>query len=328
MSLRGRTAPEAISNSRIGDRFGGKERLAMTCPTLDEGAEKMPELPEVQILKEELSREVVRRRVREVAVFEKPEGQFPIVQFREAVEGRAIGGVRRRGKMLVLDFEGGHSLIIHLMMVGQLLLSPPFAGQPRDVCLELKFADEGRLTLGQLRLKYVHLLPTAEVDDWPSITKLGIDPLDEGFTDDLLRGILARKRGSIKTALMDQTAIAGLGNIYTDEILFRARLHPQCRASELSEEEVQRLYASIVAELQRGLELGGSSEMAFVHLDGSEGAYQKAFQVKGRKEKPCFVCATPIERVKVGGRGTYFCPQCQASCQSSSSSNSSQSPSS
>jgi formamidopyrimidine-DNA glycosylase len=288
----------------------------------------VPELPEVEILKEELSCEVVGRRVRGAAVFEKREGQFPIVKLREAVEGRAILGVRRRGKMLVFDFAGGHSLIIHLMMVGQLLLLPPFTGQPRDVCLELNFADGGRLTLGQVRLRYVHLLPTAKVDHWPSVAKLGVDPLDESFTVDLLRGILARRRGAIKAVLMDQTVIAGLGNVYADEILFRAGLHPQRRASELNEEEVGRLHDSIVAELQRGLELGGSSEMAFVHLDGSEGSYQQTFQVKGRKGKPCFVCATSIERVKVGGRGTYFCPRCQAPCQSSSSSNSSQSSSS
>lgn len=288
----------------------------------------MPELPEVEILKEELRREVVGRRVKEVAVFEKTASQFPIVQLREAVEGRAIAGVRRRGKMLVLDFEGGHSLIIHLMMVGQLLLSPPFTGQPRDICLALKLADGACLTLGQVRLKYVHLLPTAEVDSCSPVAKLGVNPLDESFTVDLLRQLLTKKRGAIKTTLMDQTAIAGLGNVYADEILFRARLHPQRRASDLSEEEVKRLHASIVAELQRGLELGGSSEMAFLHLDGSEGRYQESFQVKGRKGKPCFVCAMPIERIEVGGRGTYFCPQCQSSSQSSSSSNSSQSPSS
>jgi len=270
----------------------------------------MPELPEVEILKEELRREVVGRRVEGGGVFEKTEGQFPIVQLREDVEGGAIVEVRRRGKMLVLDFEGGRSLIIHLMMVGQLLLSPPFAGQPRDVCLELKFADGARLTLGQVRLKYVHWLPTAEVDNWPPIAKLGVDPLDESFTVDLLRRLLARKWGMIKTTLMNQAAIAGLGNVYSDEILFRARLHPQRRASELSEEEVKRLHASIVAELQRGLELGGSSEMAFVRLDGSGGFYQETFQVKGRKGKPCFACATPIEKIKVGGRGTYFCPRC------------------
>lgn len=288
----------------------------------------MPELPEVEILKGELRREVVGRRVKEVAVFEKTEGQLPVAQLREAVESRAIVGVRRRGKLLVLDFEGVHSLIIHLVMVGQLLLSPPFTGQPRDVCLELKFTDGARLTLGQVRLKYVHLLPTAEVDSWPPVVKLGVDPLDESFTVDLLRRLLAKKRGALKATLMDQAAIAGLGNVYADEILFRARLHPQRRASGLSEEEVEQLHASIVAELQRGLELGGSSEMAFLHLDGSEGSYQESFQVKGRKGKPCFVCAMPIERIEVGGRGTYFCPRCQASCQSSSSSNSSQSPSS
>jgi formamidopyrimidine-DNA glycosylase len=288
----------------------------------------MPELPEVEILREELRQEVVGRRVKEVAVFEKTASQLLVAQLREAVEGRAIVGVRRRGKMLILDFEGGHSLIIHLMMVGQLLLSPPFTGLPRDICLELRFTDGTRLPLGQVRLKYVHLLPTAEVDSWPPVARLGVDPMDESFTVGLFRRLLAKKRGAIKTTLMNQAAIAGLGNVYTDEILFRARLHPQRRASDLSEEEVKRLHASIVTELQRGLELGGSSEMAFLHLDGSEGCYQESFQVKGRKGRPCFVCAMPIERIEVGGRGTYFCSQCQSSSQSSSSSNSSQSSSS
>jgi formamidopyrimidine-DNA glycosylase len=274
--------------------------------------ENMPELPEVEILKEELRQGVVGRRVEEVGVFAKKEGRFPAAQFREAVEGRVVVGVRRRGKMLVLDFEGCHSLIIHLMMVGQLLLSPPFTGQPRDVCLELKFVDGRCLTLGQVRLQYVHLLPAAEVDDWPPVAKLGVDPLDESFTVGLLQRLLANRRGMIKTTLLNQSIIAGLGNVYTDEILFQARLHPRRRASHLSEEEVKRLHVSIGAELQRGLELGGSSEMAFVHLDGNVGAYQETFQVKGRRGKPCFVCATPIERIKVGGRGTYFCPRCQA----------------
>jgi len=186
----------------------------------------VPELPEVGILKEELRREVVGRRVEVVGVFVKKEGEFPVAQLREAVEGRAIVEVRRRGKMHVLHFEGGHSLVIHLMMVGQLLLSPPFTGEPHDICLRLKFADGARLTLGQVGLKYVHLLSTAEVDNWPPVVKLTADPLDDS------------------------------------------------------------------------------------------------------KGEPCFVCATPIERVEVGGRGTYFCPRCQVSYQSSSSSDSSQSPSS
>ena len=304
----------------------------------------MPELPEVEILKQELRREVVGRVVEEVALFEETAGHLPVAELMEATGGRVITGAQRRGKMLVLDFESSYSLVIHLMMVGQLLLSPPFTGQPRDVCLELRFADDalslrrpqpfepkrsglstgsvegteggGRLTLGQVRLKYVHLLPTAKVDDWPPIARLGIDPLNDNFTVDLLRRLLAKKRGAIKAVLMDQAVIAGLGNVYTDEILFQARLHPQLHASELSGQEVEHLHACIKAELQRGLELGGSSEMAFVHLDGHQGSYQESFQVKGRKGKPCFVCSTPVKRVKVGGRGTYFCPRCQASYQS------------
>jgi len=269
----------------------------------------VPELPEIEILKQEIERDVVGRRVTDVLT---PGDVFPSDEIVSWLKGTTITQVRRRGKRLVIDFDTDWSLIIHLMMVGQLLLSPPFGGEPNAVCLILRFSDDSQLSLGQVHPKYLHPVPTDEVDERPEIKRLGIDPLDKRFPLDALQGMLSKRRGAIKPFLLDQTHIAGIGNTYTDEILFQARLHPKRGASGLSAEETARLYDSIVETLHRGIALGGSSEMAFLHLDGREGSFQEHFQVKRRKGKPCFICGTPIEKMIVGGRGTYFCPKCQA----------------
>lgn len=270
----------------------------------------MPELPEVEILKDELKAYVLGREVQEVTIPEAREGDCSVPQLRAAIEGATAINVERRGKMLILQFDNGLSLLIHLMMVGQLLLSSLYQGEPNDVRFILRFADD-QLSLGQVALKFLRLVRSAELDDLPELRKLGQDPLSEGFTVKVLRDMLAKRRGMLKPFLLNQNCIAGIGNTYADEILFQARLAPTRVASSLDTEEVERLHSSIVETLRRGLELGGSSEMAFVHLDGSKGAFQEHFQVKGRKSKPCFVCNSPIERIMVGGRGTYFCPRCQ-----------------
>jgi formamidopyrimidine-DNA glycosylase len=270
----------------------------------------MPELPELEILKDELKEHVVGRRVRELLVPEGKEGDCPVGRWKAAVEGASLVDVQRRGKMLVLELDSGFSLVIHLMMVGQLLLSSLHEGQASDVRLILVF-DSDQLTLGQVHLKFLRLVPTAELEELPELRKLGVDPLTGEFTPDALGKMLAQRRGKIKSFLLDQRHIAGVGNTYADEILFEARIAPSRVASSLGEREVARLHESMVATLRRGLELGGSSEMAFVHLDGSKGRFQEHLQVKGRKGQPCFVCGSPIEKVSIGGRGTYFCPSCQ-----------------
>ncbi len=270
----------------------------------------MPELPELEILKDELKDHVVGRRVRELVFPEGKEGDRPVEEWKASVEGATILDVQRRGKMLVLDLDSGHSLVLHLMMVGQLLLSSLHDGEPSDVRLTLVF-DSEQLTLGQVPLKFLRLTATEELEHLPELKKLGLDPLTGEFTTEALREMLAQRRGKIKSFLLDQRYIAGVGNTYADEILFEARIAPSRVASSLEKQEAQRLHESIVATLERGLELGGSSEMAFVHLDGRKGAFEERFQVKARKGEPCFVCGTPIEKVSIGGRGTYFCPHCQ-----------------
>ena len=270
----------------------------------------MPELPELEILKDELNAHLLGRQVQEVIVLEGTEGDCSVPQLKAALEEATIVNIERRGKMLILQFDNGFSLLIHLMMVGQLLLSSLYKEEPNDVRLILRFAAD-QLSLGQVPLRFLRLAPTLELDELPELKKLGQDPLSEGFTVEVLKDMLAKRRGKLKPFLLNQNHIAGIGNTYADEILFQARIAPTRGASSLNDEEVERLHTSIIETLHRGLELGGSSEMAFVHLDGRKGAFQEHFRVKGRRGKPCFVCGSPIEKATVGGRGTYSCPQCQ-----------------
>ncbi|MBU1878562.1 MAG: hypothetical protein KJ734_06390, partial [Chloroflexi bacterium] len=201
----------------------------------------MPELPEVEILRRELQAQAVGRTVADVCLTGRRPGSFTQTDARAVLVNRPLVAVRRRGKLLVLDFDGGHSLIVHLMMVGQFLLSPPFASEPRDVALTLQFIDGTMLTLGQVDLQYVHLLPTKHVDAWPAtqsslglVARLGVDPTGPHFTVEALAGLLHGRRGALKLLLMNQSVIAGLGNTYVDEILFNARLSPTRVAGSLS----------------------------------------------------------------------------------------------
>jgi formamidopyrimidine-DNA glycosylase len=271
----------------------------------------VPELPELEILKNELRTHVVGQRVVELVFPEGKESDCPVFRWKAATEGATIVDVQRRGKMLVLQLDSGFSLIIHLMMVGQLLLSSLGHGEPGDLRLTLRLVDD-QLLVGQVHLKFLRLVPTSGVDEVAEIRKLGIDPLAGGLTVETLEEMLVGHRVKIKSFLLDQRFVAGIGNTYADEMLFEARISPTRIASSLSRDEVQALHASMVRTLRRGLELGGSSEMAFVHLDGSRGRFQDHFQVKGRKGKPCLVCETAIQKTSVGGRGTYFCPTCQS----------------
>ncbi len=269
----------------------------------------MPEAPELAILQQELQESVVNRRVVQVEM-PKPQGGPPLAEIKKLEEATIIA-VRRRGKLLILDFSSGYSLLMHLMMVGQVLLSPPFSGEANDVRLVMCFADGSVLGLGQVALKYVHLVRADEVEQHPSITKLGLDVLSPELTAARFKALLRGQRATIKALLLKQSVLAGIGNTYADEILFSARIHPTRRANSLSDEEAERLYAATVDTLRRGIEMGGSSEMAFVHIDGRRGRFQEHFAVKQRRGKPCPVCGTSAEQIRVAGRSTYYCLSCQ-----------------
>jgi formamidopyrimidine-DNA glycosylase len=235
------------------------------------------------------------------------EGVSPAT-FRRKLKGRRIKAIERRGKYLLLQLSGDLYLVVHLRMTGSLLLRR--TGAPDEPYLravlslddghDLRYADLRKL--GRLRL----------VDDPRQVTdKLGPDALARGFTADYLRRAVENRRAPIKSVLMDQRALAGLGNIYADEALFAARVNPLRRADTLSGEEVKRIRRGIRDVLRDALGNRGSSFRDYVDANGQEGRHQFQVKVFRRTGQPCYVCGAEIQRAKVGGRSAHFCPRCQ-----------------
>jgi len=266
----------------------------------------MPELPEVETIKRELARAALGKKIVAVEVHNPKVIRQPSVEeFKKGLTGAAIKHILRKGKMLLLELSNGKSLAIHLKMTGQLV----YPGKKEKGCRvsfhlsggkDLDFNDQ-RL-FAELRL----------VDDWMDLKFIkGLGP--EPFNLDLkqFKEMLAGKRTKIKPLLMDQTFIAGVGNLYAAEALFRAKIHPARPANSLTDKEKEMLFKEIKETLSEAIKYKGSSVDQYVQLSGSAGDYVKFHKVYDRQGKPCLVCKTPIKRISLGGRGTYFCPRCQ-----------------
>jgi formamidopyrimidine-DNA glycosylase len=273
----------------------------------------MPELPEVETVRRSLLPLVVGRRI----VGLRP-GSFPEVTGADGVEatatrvaGRAVVGVRRRAKYLLLDLDDGTSVVVHLRMTGRLVAAPRNAPPLRFEHLAIELDDGQDLRFAdQRKFGRVLHLPPEEVDRLER--RLGPEPLASRFTATGLASALLRRPGKLKSVLLDQRLIAGLGNIYVDEALFRARLHPERAANGLSLAEVRRLHRAIRAVLREGLAHRGTTFDSFRDAEGAEGGNQRNLRVYGRgKGGACFRCARPLAWTVIGGRGTTFCPRCQ-----------------
>jgi formamidopyrimidine-DNA glycosylase len=275
----------------------------------------MPELPEVETIRRDLLPHVVGRTVTGVRIApgaSRVIRDVPVRAFARRLVGRRIDGLARRGKYLLFRLEGKGTpvyLAVHLRMTGSILCRPPRA-DPADAYLRavITLDDGSELRYADLRkLGQMWLVDSPE----EAVGKLGPEPLDAAFTAAKLRETLSRRRAPIKTVLLDQRAVAGLGNIYTDEALFVARIHPLRLANTLSEAEVKRLHRSIRRVLNDALGNRGSSFRDYVDAAGREGTHQLRVKVFRRTGQPCYVCRTEVARIKVGGRSTHFCPCCQ-----------------
>lgn len=266
----------------------------------------MTELPEIEILRNEADQWLTGKQVAKIKWVDSR-----VDPGLDSLVGYSVTRVFRRGKYILFEFDSGLTLVVHLMMVGQMLLSPPYSGNPKDVSLAIWFGDGSRLTVGQISFGFVAVVPSTALQDWQPLAKLGIDPLSPEFTPDYLAPLLLRRHAPIKSLLLDQKIFPGIGNTYADEILFTARIHPCRPGNALTRDEIAALCSAVCTEIRRGLSLDGSSEMDFLHLDGRPGRYQTEFQVKRREGKLCRVCSSVIQRVSVSGRGTYLCPACQ-----------------
>lgn len=303
----------------------------------------MPELPEVEYTARQLRTAIVGATIKDAQVFwERTIGHPALPDFLAEIAGRSVQAVRRRGKYLVLDLSGDLILTIHRRMTGNLLLLPPgweidtglrerdpaawntrgpafyAAGDPREVDPpELRYCRACFNLSNGRRLAYTDPRKFGRIALWPreremeALAGLGVEPLGEEFTVEGLALSLAGRRGAIKQVLLDQMVIAGLGNIYADEALYYARIHPLRPAQSLSMDEIRRLHEGIVAVLTLGIEHGGTSFSEYRDLWGEAGDNYNHVLVYQQQGKPCPRCGTPIERMVVGQRGTYYCPGCQ-----------------
>ena len=222
--------------------------------------------------------------------------------------GRRIISISRRGKYLVAQLSDGNYLLIHLRMTGQLLTSPPAEKDRKHVHVVFDFADGTSLYYADLR-KFGRFYLVS--DTQPLLGGLGPEPLSPSFSADELYERLSKRKRIIKPLLLDQRFIAGLGNIYVDESLYRARIHPSRRASELSREETVCLYDSIVTILSAAIANRGTTLSDYRDTRGNRGSHQSHLQVFRNAGQPCPRCGHPIERLVVAQRGTFICPDCQ-----------------
>ncbi len=280
----------------------------------------MPELPEVETIRRELDHEVVGRRVKSVDAL--PGSKRTLRRHKTSkevvtrLEGAKITGVRRRGKYLLIDFDNGEVMVVHLGMSGQLLYvkatKTPVAKHTKLVVHftqagELRFIDPR--TFGEVFVtKGDHMGDTV-----PELAELGFDPLVDVMSWIRFGSLLQQRSGKLKAVLMDQRFVAGIGNLYADEILFAAGLRFDRDAGSLTTEETRRLYRAMLETLNEAVKQRGSSlaDEQYKDIFGELGGYQASHAVYGREGKACLRCRGVIIRVRTGGRSTYYCEQCQ-----------------
>jgi formamidopyrimidine-DNA glycosylase len=273
----------------------------------------MPELPEVETIRVALEPHVVGRTFERVEIRDpRLVRPFEPLAVAAELEGERVTALDRRGKYLIVRFASGRVLLIHLRMTGSLRHaahgSLPDDAHRRAV---VELDDGSDVAYRDVRrFGTWHLLEPHEVDEYIG-RRLGGEPLERTFTAPRLRERLANRRAPIKAALLDQRTVAGLGNIYVDEALWRSQLHPLREAGALDADDVARLTRAIREALRAGIRRQGASLRDYARPDGRRGRAQDGFRVYGREGEPCLRCGTPIDKIRVAGRGTWYCPNCQ-----------------
>jgi len=265
----------------------------------------MPELPEVETVRRELEKAVLGKRIVDVIINNPKVIREPKKEdFIKFLLNSTVKHILRKAKLLILELSSGKSLAIHLKMTGQLV----YPGDGKKSRVSFKLSDGSLLDFNDQRI----FAELRLIDDWRKlkfIEGLGPEPFD--IRVEKFKEMLGAKKTKIKPLLMDQAFISGIGNLYAAEVLFRAKINPARQALSLSEKEKTLLFKEIIDTLKEAIKYKGSSVDQYVQLSGEQGDYAKHHKVYGRQGKPCLVCKTPIKRIALGGRGTFFCPRCQ-----------------
>jgi formamidopyrimidine-DNA glycosylase len=272
----------------------------------------MPELPEVETIRRQLAPALEGRRLERARVLDpRWSDPAPPEVVDDALRGRLIERLDRRGKYLIVSLEDDVHLVMHLRMTGNLLLCDD-SGEPPHTRVVFELDDGRRLLFVDVRrfgTGDVLLGSDALADYFAS--RLGVEPLSPDFTGEALRALARGRKQPVKGFLLNQERVAGVGNIYADEALFRARIHPLRPVGTLKRPQVEALRDAVVETLELGIDSKGASIDDYRHIDGAQGSFQDRFLVHTREGEPCPRCGTTIRKLRVAGRGTYVCPRCQ-----------------
>ena len=289
----------------------------------------MPELPEVEVIRSGLSELIAKKTIEKVNVLNDKSFQTSTSSIDVFVNNSTILSVKRRAKILLIELSSGYSLIIHLKMTGQLLFrdnqnkSKNFAGgHPSDSFLsvlpdnhtrvELIFTDSTTLFFNDMRkFGWIKLLPTTELKEEKFIAKLGPEPLIGNPTPEYLKRISRHPKSLVKAALLNQEIVAGIGNIYADEALWGAMIHPKTRVENLSKKQLEDILNAAIEVMSFSINKGGSTDRNYLNAKGEKGSYLTFANVFRKEGKPCPRCGHIIEKIRVAGRGTHICSNCQ-----------------
>ena len=286
----------------------------------------MPELPEVQTIIDDLNRKIKGDSIVGFWSDWEKTVRMPVENFEKEIKGKKILNASRIGKNIFINLSGGKTIYIHLKMTGHLLVKFPisnfqfpknkknyFFDKVNQYIHHIFYLKSGRtLEFSDLRkFGKIILADTDKINDIKEIGSLGIDAMNKEFTFEKFDEILDKKKTVIKMLLMDQSKLAGVGNIYASEILFEARILPTRSAEKISREERKKLFLAIKKTLEKGIKLRGTSDSDYRDTAGAPGGFQKVLKVYRRAGKKCGKCGTIVQRIKLGQRGTFFCPVCQ-----------------
>lgn len=272
----------------------------------------MPELPEVETVKESLRRRVLNKTINSVDVYwDKTISGISVKDFKRALKNQTIREIKRRGKWLIFLLDD-YALLSHLRMEGKYFLKDSLEEKCKHEHVIFKFTSGDSLRYNDTRkFGKMHIASIDNWQDYPALSKLGLEPWDDKLDKLYLKKAFEKKTIAIKTALLDQSIITGIGNIYADEILFLSKISPFRKARELTTLELSKIIINTRLVLEKAISEGGTTIRSYTSEEGVSGLFQNDLHVHTKAGEACPVCKTEIIKTKVGGRGTYYCPQCQ-----------------
>jgi formamidopyrimidine-DNA glycosylase len=270
----------------------------------------MPELPEITVIAKQMNKELKGKRIATIEEKQPKHLNMPIRKFIQTAKGKTVETVSSKGKWIFIKLRPAHYVLINLGMGAEILYYQSNQKTPENAQFKLAFTDKTGFTIHFWWFGYIHLIPQKDLTKHKLTAQLGISPTDKSFTANHFRNLLVKKKTAIKTFLLDQKNLAGIGNVYVQDILFKAKLHPNRKIQTLTEKETEALYRAIRDVLTTSIKLGGAAfELDFYGKKGKFTADN--FLVGYKTGKPCPQCGTTVQKIRTGSTASYICPKCQ-----------------